>query len=75
MHKIHYTVLSYVIFHTAKQNAWKLLLQDPKLGSKAGNLDYLHDMKLLGNKLRKQGDYSREQQLQDEIKQIEKMPK
>ena len=52
-----------------------MLLQDPKLGGKAGNLDYLHDMKLLGNKLRKQGDYSKEQQLQDEIKQIEKMPK
>ena len=63
------------IFYTAKKNAWKMLLQDPKLGGKANNLDYLHDMKLLGNKLRKQGDYSKEQQLQEEIKQIEKMPK
>ena len=63
------------IFYTAKKNAWKMLLQDPKLGGKANRLDYLHDMKQLGNKLRKQGDYSKEQQLQEEIKQIEKMPK
>ena len=63
------------IFSRAKITAWSYLLADDKLGSKAASLEALHNANLLGNQLRMQGDYSNENKVHKQIKELEKMAK
>jgi len=64
-----------LIFSRAKVTAWSYLLADDKLGSKAASLESLHNANLLGNQLRMQGEYSKEEKVHKQIKELEKMAK
>ena len=63
------------IFQEAKQAAWQMLSQDQPYGMKAQQLQKMHDLRLLGNRFRKIGDYKQAGKIEKEIKALEEMIK
>jgi len=71
---LHASQLRRILTRT-KRRAWTLLLQDEELGGKASILKQEHELGLIGDRARKQGDYSREDRTKIEIEKIKNIPK
>ena len=63
------------ILRNAKRRAWTSLLHDEETGTKAQILSEEHELGLLGDRARVQGDYTTENQTKQAIEKIKNIPK
>jgi len=62
------------VIRNAKKEAWQMLLSDKQLGGKAQTLVRLHNLNMLGDRMRVQGDYTNEADIAEEVKKLKNLP-
>ena len=62
------------VIRNAKNEAWQMLLSDKQLGGKAQTLVRLHNLNMLGDRMRVQGDYTNEADIAEEVKKLKNLP-